>query len=104
MFKVLERFGELQDKLATAEAEVERLKGSSEVQRAGLIKPYAWAVLWFVVAYGAVAAILLLLQGFHPLGFHIHDGVMSVIVGSTAVAAIGLVNTVVKGLFPSISP
>lgn len=84
-------------------AELTQMRGSSEVARAQLIKPYAWAVLAFMSVYGFCMFLLLILQGFHPGGFHIHDGVMATLVGSSAAAAIGLVHTVVKGLFPSAS-
>jgi hypothetical protein len=96
-------YGRMQSQLEIASAELTELRGSTEAARAALIKPYAWAVLWFLVGYGVTVGALLLLQGFHLGGFHIHDGVMGVVVGSTAVSAIGLVHTVVKGLFPSSS-
>lgn len=102
--QIRQSFGLLQTQFEELDAEYQRLSGSSEVARAALIRPYAWAVLRFVCAYGAVVSVLLGLQGFGPeIGFHINDGVMGVVVGSTAVSAIGLVLTVVRGLFPSTS-
>jgi hypothetical protein len=98
---ILQRFGALQQELERAEGEVERLSGGAEAARAALIKPYAWAVLGFMSVYGVCMVALLLLQGFHPAGFHIGDTVLSILVGSSAVAAIGLVHTIVKGLFPT---
>jgi hypothetical protein len=98
---VLSAYGGLQAQLEEVSAAYVALQGSSDAARAALIKPYAWAVLAFMSAYGSCMMGLLLLQGFHPWGFHIHDGVMGTLVGSSAVAAIGLVHTVVKGLFPS---
>lgn len=95
-----ERFQSLQQQLEAAEAEVERLTGAADNARAKLIQPYAWAVLAFVGLYGAGTFALLLLQGFKVAEFQIDNAVMGVIVGSTAVAAIGLVHTIVKGLFP----
>lgn len=97
---VLERYGELQRQYEAVSGELIRVSASSEVARAALIKPYAWAVLKFLCAYGGVVGVLLFFQGFGGDRFHINDGVMGVVVGSTAVAAIGLVHTVVKGLFP----
>lgn len=98
---VLSAYGGLQAQLEEVSAAYIALQGSSDAARAALIKPYAWAVLAFMSIYGACMFSLLLLQGFHPWGFHIHDGVVGTLVGSSAVAAIGLVHTVVKGLFPS---
>jgi len=99
--QLIASYGELQNKYEGALAETDRLRGSAEAARAQLIKPYAWAVFWFVCAYGAVVAILLVAEGFgKAIGFNIDNAVMGVLVGSTAVSAIGLVLTVVKGLFP----
>jgi hypothetical protein len=47
---------------------------------------------------------LLLFAGFKKDGFALDTVVLSTLVGSTAVAAIGLVYTVVKGLFGPITP
>lgn len=83
--------------------EIAELTDSAETAKAQLIKPYAWAVLHFLYAYGGAAALLLFLQGFGGVGsiyFHLNDTVVAVIVGSTAVSAIGLVLSVVRGLFP----
>jgi hypothetical protein len=98
---VVDRYGELQRQYEAVSVELVALRASSEVARAQLIQPYAWSVLHFLCAYGLVVGTLLFFQGFGWWEFHINDGVMGVVVGSTAVAAIGLVHTVVKGLFPA---
>ena len=98
--RVLVEYSRLQSLYEAKCGEFDQLSGSSEAARAQLIKPYAWAVLQFLCGYGAVVAALLFFQGFKTAGFHLNDTVMGVIVGSTAVSAIGLVLTVVRGLFP----
>jgi len=99
--RVLAKLEQLEFRNQEQSLEIERLRGGAEAARAQLIRPYAWAVLWFLSVYGAVVAIILFLQGFRFLGFHFNDTVMGVVVGSTAVSAIGLVRIVVRGLFPS---
>jgi Flp pilus assembly pilin Flp len=42
---------------------------------------------------------LVVLSGFNAIEFHLPSNVLMVIVGSTMIAAIGLVGWVVKGLF-----
>jgi hypothetical protein len=98
--QVISQYGRLQGDYEAVTVELVQLRGSSEAARARLIQPYAWAVLAFLSVYGAIVAILLFLQGFHPAGFKINDTVMGVVVGSSAASAIGLVHTVVRGLFP----
>lgn len=97
---VLLRFGQLQTQNEELNAELNRLRGSSDAARAQLIKPYAWAVLWFLCAYCGVVGVVLLLQGSHWLGFQVSDVVLAAAVGSTAASAIYLVRIVVQGLFP----
>jgi hypothetical protein len=60
---------------------------------------YAKRVFVYLVCYSISAVAILGLQGWHVAGFQLHDGVVGVIVGSTAVSAIGLVGIVVRGLF-----
>jgi hypothetical protein len=75
----------------------QRLKTKGEIDR--LLRPYANRVFGFLCAYGFVATVLLILNGFHWHGFTLSDSVLNVVVGSTAVSAIGLVGLVVNGLF-----
>jgi hypothetical protein len=67
-----------------------------------LMTPYANKVFWFLCAYGLACLTLLLLDGFHTWGFDSPDSVMQVVVGSTAVSAIGLVGLVIKGMFEAL--
>lgn len=60
---------------------------------------YAARILKYLEFYSAGVAILLLLSGFHVLGFGLPTEVLAALVGSTAVAAIGLVGFIARGLF-----
>jgi hypothetical protein len=66
-------------------------------------RQYAGRILRYLEWYSGGVAILLLLSGFGVLGFHLEQGVMATLVGSTAIAAIGLVGFIARGLF-NVSP
>lgn len=67
--------------------------------RAKLMGPYANRVFCFLVGYCLFVGVILLLHGFKICSFELPELVLSVIAGSTAAAAIGLVGFVVSGLF-----
>jgi hypothetical protein len=56
-------------------------------------------VYQYLVCCSLAAFLVLILQGTRYNGFQLDGTVMALIVGSTAVSAIGLVGTVVGGLF-----
>lgn len=60
---------------------------------------YAGRILRYLEYYSAGVGILLLMSGFKVFGFTLEPGVLSTLVGSTAVAAIGLVGFIARGLF-----
>lgn len=60
---------------------------------------YAGRILLYLECYSVGVALLLLLTGFKLWGFELQDGVVTALVGSTAVAAIGLVGFIARGLF-----
>jgi hypothetical protein len=60
---------------------------------------YAGKVFWYLCAYTVGSAMLTVMTGFGCFGFELSEIVLATIVGSTAVAAIGLVGFVVSGLF-----
>lgn len=62
---------------------------------------YASWVYRFLIGYSACVFLLLVASGWSLCGFELPDNVLIVLVGSTAVSAIGLVLAVVKGLFPN---
>lgn len=62
-------------------------------------KDYAARILRYLEIYSAGVLVLLLLDGAGPNGFEIDQAVLATLVGSTAVAAIGLVGFIARGLF-----
>ena len=64
-----------------------------------LRESYSKRVYEYLVWYSIAAFLVIILQGTHYNGFQLDSTVISIIVGSTAVSAIGLVGIVVRGLF-----
>lgn len=62
---------------------------------------YARWVFHYLICYSIVAGIFVVLHGFKICGFQLPEIALGALVGSTAVAAIGLVASVVSGLFRS---
>jgi len=61
---------------------------------------YARWVFRYLVVYSAFVGFVLLIAGFRVITtFHLSDAVLEFLVGSTAISSIGLVATVVAGLF-----
>ena len=99
-----DRADRLENAAATkAEAEAEALIEENRDKRAlrKLRFQYAKHVYWFLIWYCTGALSIVLLDGFKVGGFDVQDTALTVIVGSTAVSAIGLVGFVVNGLFSS---
>lgn len=67
-----------------------------------LLGPTAKRAFIFLCWYGLGALVLLLLHGFHFGGFELPDAILGLVVGSTAVSAIGVFAAVIKGLFEAI--
>jgi hypothetical protein len=63
------------------------------------MKTYANRILRFLEAYASIVGVMVIADGFHILGFHLEKEVTATLVGSTAVAAIGLVGFIARGLF-----
>ena len=95
------RFDQLADENFALKADKAELKQRLSTKAAidGLLAPYSNKVFVFLCSYGVAAFILLLLNGFHLHGFSLDTTVMSFVVGSTAVSAIGLVGLVIRGIF-----
>jgi hypothetical protein len=62
-------------------------------------KTYAGRILRYLEFYSAGVAVLILLSGFRVSGFTLEPHILAALVGSTAVAAIGLVGFIARGLF-----
>jgi hypothetical protein len=92
---------DLSEDNAKLKAENDRLstKESLDDIKAQLIRPYANKVFIYLCCYSVFVAAAIILNGFGINKFSLDGGVLSVLSGSTAVAAIGLVGIVVKGLF-----
>lgn len=60
---------------------------------------YASWVFKYLVIYSFFVGLIVVLDGFGIFGFSIGESVLEFLVGSTAVSAIGLVYSVVNGLF-----
>jgi hypothetical protein len=93
--------GELSAENERLRADVENLKGQQTYDdvRTRMMEPYAGKVFNFLVGYCGFVGVIILLSGFKIGGFEISDTVLSIIAGSTAASAIGLVGFVVSGLF-----
>jgi hypothetical protein len=82
--------------------EIATMHEKNEDRRAnrGMRSDYADKVFCYLVCYSIYCALLLLAAGFGKhTDFVLPDLVLTTVVGSTAVAAIGLVGFVVQGLF-----
>lgn len=97
-----------QDTLERKDIEIEALRLRNRFAKAKIKsakadrkmrKQYAGRILRYLEVYSAGVALLLLLSGFHLFGFSIESAVLSALVGSTAIAAIGLVGFIARGLF-----
>lgn len=81
-------------KNAIVQAHVDNLLADREMR-----KTYASRILRYLEWYSGGVACILLLDGFGVYGFHLQENVVPALVGSTAVAAIGLVGFIARGLF-----
>lgn len=62
-------------------------------------KTYAGRILRYLELYSVGVLILVIFAGFRLGGFALQEGVLAALVGSTAIAAIGLVGFIARGLF-----
>lgn len=70
----------------------------------GMRTKYAGRILLYLELYSIGVLALLLLAGFKAKGFSLEKDVIVALVGSTAIAAIGLVGFIARGLFQSPPP
>lgn len=64
-----------------------------------LREKYATWAFGYLLGYSGFCAILVVAQGRPDMAFKLSDGVIITLVGSTAIAAIGLVGWIARGLF-----
>jgi hypothetical protein len=62
-------------------------------------KTYAGRILLYLEAYSVVVALMVIAAGFGLWGFTLPVEILASLVGSTAIAAIGLVGFIARGLF-----
>lgn len=95
--------GYLTDELAQTRAELEKVNGGLTIEqvKAGLIKPYANKVFWFVAVYCAAVGCFSIADGNSQNNFDLAETTIGIIAGSTAVSVIGLIGMVISGLFGS---
>lgn len=86
-----------------AELQNEKTQANIGAEKAdtAMRKHYADRILRFLEIYGTVVGAFIAFSGFGLWGFKMPSETMMTLVGSTAVAAIGLVGFIVKGLFSS---
>lgn len=79
----------------------EKIKNDHEDQKSNraMRKQYATWVFQYLVCYSCVVGMMLFVSSINDVRFNISDGVLEILVGSTAVSAIGLVLAVTNGLF-----
>lgn len=93
----LDVIAQLSSELETARATVDELTPARI--RAKLMEPYANKVFIFVCVYSVVTLLALVAHGWSLWGFQLPTSILIALVGSTAIAAFGLVKGVVGGLF-----
>jgi hypothetical protein len=62
-------------------------------------KTYAGRILRYLEIYSGIVAAMVIAAGFRLFGFTLPVEILATLVGSTAVAAIGLVGFIARGLF-----
>lgn len=67
-------------------------------------KQYAARVLRYLEIYSVAVGLMVLASGFHVFGFVLPVEILASLVGSTALAAIGLVGFIARGLFQAPPP
>ena len=94
---------ELRETLAekTAECDSALARNDAEAVKARMMRPFADKTFAFVCWYCVITAGLIILDGWVTNEIDIPDSVLTIIAGSTAVSALGLVSIVVSGLFRS---
>ncbi|WP_461658208.1 hypothetical protein [Methylorubrum aminovorans] len=98
--KILRDLADATTKKCQLEEELqrERSKNTTRAILDDLIKPFADRVFAFMCGYSAIVGCFVFYHGL-GLGFKLPDTVLNYLVGSTAVTVLGLVGTVLTGIF-----
>lgn len=88
------------DRLANAALKGEFVK--TEIHTRSLREKYSVWVYRYLVGYSVAALAIILMHGFKLGSFQLDPTSLALIVGSTAVSALGLVGIVARGLFPHV--
>lgn len=86
----------LQDERDAARSEI-----TVSSQKARLLIPFSNKVFWFVVWYCIVAGWILMLDGDQRTDFDLPDTVLMLLAGSTMASIIGLLASIITGIFKS---
>ncbi len=82
-----------------ARSQIKNVKADRRMRRA-----YAGRILLYLQVYSGVVGVMVLGSGFRIAGFSLPVEILATLVGSTAVAAIGLVGFIARGLFRTPPP
>jgi|GEM_PF-5869218 len=88
---------------ANLEDDLAKIRGEMSVstQKAKLLIPYSNKVFWFVVWYCMISGYIIMLHGDQRTNFELPETVLALIAGSTMASVIGLLASVVTGIFKS---
>ncbi|WP_286691491.1 MULTISPECIES: hypothetical protein [unclassified Brevundimonas] len=94
---------DLMERMAVEKAGLELKLARSRIKNVAadrrMRKTYAGRILRYLEVYSIVVAVLVVTSGFGLFGFDLPIEVLASLVGSTALAAIGLVGFIARGLF-----
>lgn len=102
---------DLNDMLENEELEALRLRNQlarSQIKNVkadrAMRKTYAGRILLYLELYSVTVGLMVVAAGFRVRGFDLPVEILATLVGSTAVAAIGLVGFIARGLFRTPPP
>jgi hypothetical protein len=94
---------DLLERAAATEAELKNKLARSRIKNVKadrrMRQTYAARILRYLEWYSIVVGLMIVASGIKPLGFSLPVEILASLVGSTALAAIGLVGFIARGLF-----
>jgi hypothetical protein len=102
---VVSSSSQVEDAAATSETEFfaksrERVEIDGILQDLGERKKYAGRIFWMVVVWLAAIALVIVMEGFHLLGFYLDSSIVIALIGGTTTGIVGLFLIVARYLFP----